>query len=267
LAPFPGASGVRYFCDLRNELMRDVFFTGQYEPQETSLLRKLIEPGQVFVDVGAHWGYFSLIASERVGASGRVIAVEADPRIFALLKTNLAINTLPNMEAIQVAVAAAPESMTMAGYAEGTGNWGISRLVPAGASPEISFKVATESLDGILDRLSVPIADWVKMDIEGAEGFALAGMAHGLAAHRYRRIVLELHPVQLRSHGHDAAAIIALLERAGYRGYTIDHSPTATRRAAYGQVSALALLRPIAATALDAWPHTLWTAPGVELSP
>jgi len=265
LAAFPGAPGVRYVCDLRNELMREVCFTGQYEPQETMILRRLVEPGQVFVDEGAQWGYFSILAAQKVTERGCVIAIEADPRIFALLETNLAVNALPNVTAVQVAVAAAPGSVTLAGYAEGTGNWGISRLVPAGASEEPSFQVAAEPLDAILDRLCIPVADWVKMDIEGAEGLALAGMARGLAAHRYRRIVLELHPAELRAHSHDAAGIIALLGQARYRGYTIDHSPAGTRRAAYGQVGPLALLRPIAPMALDPWPHTLWTAPGVEL--
>lgn len=265
LAAFPGIPGVRYVCDLRNELMREVCFTGQYEPQETMILRRFVEPGQVFVDVGSHWGYFSIIASQIVAERGRVIAIEADPRIFSILETNLSVNASRNVTAVHVAVTAAPGSVTLAGYAEGSGNWGISRLAAAGPSDGAIFQVAAEPLDGILDRLSVPVADWVKMDIEGAEGFALAGMARGLATHRYRRIILELHPAELRTHGHDVGGIIDLLGRAGYRGYMIDHSPSRTRRAAYGQIGALALLRPMSTTALDAWPHTLWTAPGVEL--
>ena len=62
-ARFPrGASPLLFECDLRNSLAREVYFTGQYEPQETALIEALVRPGQTFVDVGAHWGYFSLIA-------------------------------------------------------------------------------------------------------------------------------------------------------------------------------------------------------------
>jgi len=70
-ARFPRSdSGPVFECDLRNSLAREVYFTGQYEPQETALIEALVKSGQTFVDVGAHWGYFSLIASQK-GRAGR----------------------------------------------------------------------------------------------------------------------------------------------------------------------------------------------------
>src|SRR5271154_3420748 len=57
-ARFPrGGPGLIFECDLRNSLAREVYFTGQYEPQETILIEALLKPGDTFVDVGAHWGY------------------------------------------------------------------------------------------------------------------------------------------------------------------------------------------------------------------
>jgi len=50
-------------CDLRDHIMREVCFTGCYEPQETALLKLLLRPGMTVVDVGANWGYFSLAAA------------------------------------------------------------------------------------------------------------------------------------------------------------------------------------------------------------
>ena len=71
LPAFPGSAlGLRFECDLRNGLAREVFFTGCYEPPETMLIRRLVDPGGAFVDVGAHWGYFSLVMAEHVGADG-----------------------------------------------------------------------------------------------------------------------------------------------------------------------------------------------------
>src|SRR6266542_494385 len=76
VARIPGsARGLRFECDLRNSLAREVFFTGCYEPQESLVIRRLVDPGGAFVDVGAHWGYFSLIMAEHVGSSGRVVAI------------------------------------------------------------------------------------------------------------------------------------------------------------------------------------------------
>jgi len=101
-AEFPFESRrIRFWCDLRNSLAREVFFLGHYEAQETLLLPALLSKGATCVDVGAHWGYFSLIAAARVGASGRVIAVEADPRVFATLQRTLSLNPGLAVEAVQ----------------------------------------------------------------------------------------------------------------------------------------------------------------------
>lgn len=265
VAELPG-SALRFECDLRNALAREVFFTGKYEPQETCLVNALVEPGHVFVDVGANWGYFSFLAAERVGRSGRVVAVEADPRIFEILKRNAALNELPQLTLVPVAAAAKDGTLTLSGYSEAQENWGISRVASAERRGEEQlFEVKARALDCLLDELGVGAVDLLKMDIEGAEGFALEGMREGIARHRYRRVLLELHPRELAEHGLDARAVASVLVDAGYRGLKVDHSPGATRRAAYAPAlrpsDVLTPLDP--AEPLDAWPHVLWLAPGV----
>ena len=266
---------LHFECDLRNALAREVFFTGQYEPQETVVLKAVLVPGGTFVDVGAHWGYFSLLAAGLVGTFGRVIAVEADPRIHATLASNVALNKLSWVTAHHAAIAATPGTVELVGYSDAQENWGISRIADAGsagagagAAPD-RFWVPARPLDDLLDELRAPAVDLVKMDIEGAEGFALQGMRRGLQDGRYRRLLLELHPAELRGHGMDPRAIIEQLLALGYRGFTIDHSPETTRRAAYDRhfdardaLRALDVSKP-----LDAWPHTLWLAPGIAPPP
>lgn len=63
-----------------------------WELHMTNLITKLLDPGMTFVDVGANFGWFTLVAASRVGAQGRVIAVEANPETFDLLATNVEIN-------------------------------------------------------------------------------------------------------------------------------------------------------------------------------
>lgn len=270
VAPLDADPPLRFECDLRNALAREVFFTGQYEPQETVLLKALLEPGAAFVDVGAHWGYFSLLAAGLVGERGRVIAVEADPRIHATLAANLALNRLPWVSAHHVAIAAETGTVSLVGYPSGQENWGISRIASAAGAPggAQAFQVPACALDDLLDEVGPATVDLVKMDIEGAEGFALQGMRRGLSSSRYRRLLLELHPAELRGHGVDPRALIDALGSAGYRGFTIDHSPAATRRAAYRTLAAAEVLQALDGTRpLDAWPHTLWLAPGVPPPP
>ena len=65
---------------------------GLWEPFETELIRRSLAPGARFLDAGANLGYFSVLAAARVGERGRVYAFEPEPRNFALLEANLALN-------------------------------------------------------------------------------------------------------------------------------------------------------------------------------
>jgi len=256
------AGGWRYACDLRDMISREVFFTGGYGPQETALLRAILRPGRTFVDVGANWGYFSLLAAHLVGAGGRVVAVEADPRLHARLAGNLAANELERVAAPAVAAAAAEGTLELAGHDPDAGNWGVSSLV--GPRTGRTFTVRARALDDVLDDAGMGRVDLLKMDIEGAEELALRGMRAGLARGRYRWVVLELHPALAPSGRELAARVHAAFAGAGYRGWSVASSIQATRRAAYGAADARALLEPLGAGADDAWPHQLWAAPGEE---
>src|SRR5262245_56723365 len=77
--------GWSFQCDLRDSIAREVCFTGRYEPQETALVQAILKPGMSFVDVGANWGYFTLLAAHKVGVKGRVVSLEPDPRLFPVL--------------------------------------------------------------------------------------------------------------------------------------------------------------------------------------
>ncbi|WP_394838047.1 FkbM family methyltransferase [Pendulispora rubella] len=258
-------------CDLRNTLAREVYFTGTYEPQATMLIREVLTQGQVFVDVGANWGYFSLLSAGIVGGTGRVVAIEADPRMYRTLARNTALNSFPHLTSVHVAAAAKPGTLTLLGYSEEDTNWGLSRVVKDGGNGNggKTFEVEAKPIDTILDEQRVDSVDLLKMDIEGAEGFALEGMRRGLASGRYRRIVLELHPDQLREHGQSAGDILRTLRDAGYRGWTIDHSLESLRRVAYGRnVGLRDFMAPLEKDSVTReWPHVLLLADGVEPPP
>ncbi len=256
-APFwrdiPG--GGEFLCDLRDSIAREVCFTGQYEPQETLLVRRILGPGAVFVDVGANWGYFSLLAARIVGPAGRVISLEPDPRNFARLASNARRGGGAHWTTHEAAAAARDGALELAGYDESGDNFGVSRIAAEGG-----YRVPARRLDEFLNELSIGRTDLVKMDIEGYEDEALDGMAQGLREGRYRRILLELHPALLAERGRDAARVCAMLATAGYRGWAVDHSPRATSDFAYGRAGDVsALLRPLDAGKLGDWPHTLWS--------
>ena len=261
VARFPGSAlDLRFECDLRNGLAREVFFTGCYEPPETMLIRQLVDPGGTFVDVGAHWGYFSLMMAEHVGSTGRVVAVEADPRIYAILERNFALNDLPQVRLVCAAAAAESGRLSLIGFDERGDNWGTSRIVGGPGPAGVSFDVPARGLDDLLDEFGVDTVDLIKIDIEGGEALALAGMSAGLRRGRYRRLLLELHPAQLAEHGTSPGAIIEGLLAMGYRGWVVAHAAAEVRRAAYAQSHPVeSLLRPLRwPEPLDAWPHLVF---------
>jgi FkbM family methyltransferase len=254
--------GARFECDLGDVIAREVCLTGYYEPPVTRLAQRLMKRGGIVVDAGANWGYFSLLAAPAVGGEGKVIALEPDPRQFARLARNLEMNQFANVTALQIAAASRDGMVGLLGYADDAANRGVSRIADtAGAAHR--FEVPCTTIDRLTD--SCARVDMVKIDVEGAEGDALAGMRDGLAAARYASIVLELHPAVLRERGVDPAECLATLQAHGYTGWSIELGPKAYRSATDPDTPVPHLLRPIDEWKTSAWPHLLWLAPGESL--
>jgi FkbM family methyltransferase len=249
--------GLRYACDLGDDIAREACFTGLYAPQESALVRRTLAEGDTFVDVGANWGYFTLLAAQRVGDSGRVVAMEPDPRMFALLAGNVSRNRLRNVLLSADAAAEGPGSATLAPFVDGTGNRGVSALVERGEG----VTVETRALDELLDQMEIESVDLVKVDVEGAELRVLRGMEEGLRRGRYRRVLVELHPL---ADPRLPDEVTTFLREIGMQGWWVDHSAASTRRFAYGRAAISELLTPVRGdTSSGEWPHQLWLAAGV----
>jgi FkbM family methyltransferase len=179
----------------------------QYEPHLTRQLRALLGPGAVFVDVGANIGFFTLLAASRVGPKGRVHAFEARADNLALLRRSVADNGFANVEVHQCAVS--DRAGSLAFFASGTW-YSNGRIVGDDeAGSEQLPRVAAVALDAAL--ADAPRIDVVKMDIEGAEARALAGMRALLRRHR-PVLLTEFSPDLLRiSSGVEPAAYLAAL--------------------------------------------------------
>jgi hypothetical protein len=141
-----------------------------------------------------------------------------------------------------------------------TGNFGVAQSTRV-VSERRQFNVAARALDDVLDEAGVTHVHVMKMDIEGGEARAIAGLRLRLSANQIDSISMELHPHHLHDLGSSAAQVIAELRGYGYRPWRIDQSRTAFRAAASAGANVSALL-----TSLDEddhdlgdWPHLLWT--------
>jgi Methyltransferase FkbM domain len=86
---------------------------GLFEPSETRLVSDSLLPGDVFVDVGAHVGWFTTIAARRVGSSGQVIACEPYPENAAAFRKNLALNGMQDVLVVESALGNRPGTLRL----------------------------------------------------------------------------------------------------------------------------------------------------------
>ncbi len=219
-----------FYCDLRDTISREACFTGRYEPQETVLATRILEPGMTVLDVGANWGYFTLVCAHLIGTTGRLVALEPHPRLASILRDNVRANDLAQVRVLEVGAAATTGVASFIDYPQDGGNLGLSRM--AEAAERADFSGVTVALDDLLDQMSrreraivraenEPLAfgvvDLVKIDVEGTESDVLAGMARGLAARRYRYVLLECHPHALARRGESLESCVEPLADRGVR--------------------------------------------------
>lgn len=206
--------GMRLKLDLQAE--KD-HWLGTYEPEVQATLLRWVRPGQVVYDLGANLGYLTLLVAREVGAAGRVFAFEPVPANLERLREHLAINDLASrVEVVAGAVAARSGPIRfLTGPSPGTGRTRGSygrQFVDTE-----SFTTTGIALDDFVYARGQPTPDLVKMDIEGGEGPALAGM---------ERVLREARPIVLvEIHGPESArAVWNALTGTGYRLHHITES-------------------------------------------
>jgi FkbM family methyltransferase len=198
-----------------NFLYRRLNILGLYEPGTVKLVKKLLKDGMTFLDLGAHRGYYTLLASKLVGEKGRVFAFEPAPENFALLKTN--VKGRSNVTLVQKAVSNKSGTARFFLSAKNTAN---HSLYDTGDNREL-VDVEVTSLDDFFKGKDSKI-DFIKMDIEGAELTALEGMAELIKKNGNLKIVTELNPKALEASGCPPVDFLNRLVGYGFKLYLIN---------------------------------------------
>jgi len=190
-----------------------------WEAYETALTLKHLQPGDVYVDVGANIGYYTLVAAQRVGVQGKVFAYEPDPDNFKLLKHNVEVNTLSQVQIFSCALYDKNIDGKLFLSEDNFGDHRIYADADARHSRDITLVKGDEHLGQLTNRI-----DFLKIDTQGAEFFVVKGLRNLVMKNReHLRIMLEFCPYGIRHSGADGQDFVRLLDELGMQYHIVDH--------------------------------------------
>jgi FkbM family methyltransferase len=210
--------GVRMMLYRDSELSRLIYLRS-FEFQERLFTRRFLRENDVYVDVGANIGLFTVLAADRVGATGRVFAFEPVPGSFRRLQENIQLNGFTNVSAHQLALSdsGGEAEITIAG--DGFDAWN-SLGRPYMGQEEARERVQVISWDAFAaDHDLVGKVTMMKIDVEGWESRVLRGAHHTLSRDDAPTLYVEFTPAAAVNAGSSCAELFELLVSYGYQMY------------------------------------------------
>jgi FkbM family methyltransferase len=220
--------GATLTCRLPDLIQTYIWIFNEWEPDLTHFIAGRLTDGDVFIDIGANIGYYSLLAAECVGTGGRVVAVEASPTVFGELQRNVLANDFEN-RIREVNKAAAATAGTLTIYAGPLHNVGMSTTVQThGMRAESTVEALP--LDQLLTSDEIASTRLIKIDVEGGEPDVVAGMTNLIKALRAdAEIVIELSPKWWPDRQLRPVDVLRPFTEAGFNVYEMRNSYSAWR--------------------------------------
>src|SRR5215218_1208671 len=199
----------KYYCRLED-----------FNPDREEDIVKLFRPkeGDIVVDVGAHIGKYTIIASKMVGSKGKVIAIEAHPANYDILKRNIVINKLSNVIALNYAVHSTEMLVKLyePGQEEGFTIYNTIMTDRISLNNQKYIEVKANRLDSLLLENGIKEVNWIKIDVEGAEYEVLKGATNILSSSKDISLLIEIHKLRVNNKTF-YEPIIHLLESKNYK--------------------------------------------------
>src|SRR5215216_3561946 len=200
----------KYYCRLED-----------FNPNREEDIVKLFRPkeGDIVVDVGAHIGKYTIIASKMVGSQGKVTAIEAHPVNYDILKKNIVLNKLDNVIALNYAVHSKETKVKLYEPGQEKG-FTIYNTIMTDRTLESKnqkyIEVKANTLDSLLVENGINQANWIKIDVEGAEYEVLRGAINILSSSKDISLLIEIHNLGVKNKNF-YEAIIQLLGSKNYK--------------------------------------------------
>lgn len=218
--------GANMVVDTRDQLVAPhLLLDGIWEPHITKWMTAAVKPGDIFFDVGANVGYYSLLAGRIVGPSGKVVAVEAHPNTARLLRRNVVLNGLIGVVTVwERAAWSSSTNLTFKQRDNYAANSSVGSLEDSELQKlddsETEIKVEAVRVDDLL--VDIDRVDVMKIDVEGSEVQAVRGMERLLAASPDIKVMFEWSPGQIEMVGDEPRALLDALEGHGLSFFLIE---------------------------------------------
>lgn len=201
--------GVRMKLDPNECVDRNLWFSPQlYDAEEIRFALQVMEGDQcrhAFIDAGSNIGFWSLMVAVRFPLA-RVISIEANPRTAKILEENIALNSLKNIEVVQMGLGKVAGEQLL--YCGNNGNRGGDSLVSRSGN-ESPVPIAVMPMTALCERLGIETVSFLKMDIEGMEEDVLQSF--------FRDSPIDLHPGFICLEHTHCKSIEALMKENDYR--------------------------------------------------
>ncbi len=215
-----------YFVDADDLLIvPNLIADGVYEPEVSRFVVANVKETDHCLDVGANFGYYTCIMAKRAW-KGRVVAVEADPQTWLLLRDNIYANWCERVaSALNIAAADRVGMLRLFRRKSRSGNTSIieidsEALAAYGEPPATPFSIESMPIDSLLPKFDGRI-DIVKIDVEGAEPLAFRGVSQTVGSNRLIKFVVEWSPGQMQAAGFDVGNFVDEVEKLGLQPHLI----------------------------------------------
>jgi FkbM family methyltransferase len=200
-------------ADLDEWIQQHIYFLGTWDERGIKFLKNNLKKADVFFDIGANIGAYSLVASKIVGTDGQVHSFEPVSEVFERFQYNIKLNGLINITANRNAVYQSSEVLDL--FVSSKENAGMSSIFHHDTESGIIEKVQAITIDGYVEKMNIQRIDMIKIDIEGAELFALKGMKNTLS--RFRPvIIMEFSEEVMKNSSVEAKDVLDLLKSLNY---------------------------------------------------
>ncbi|MGM3386090.1 FkbM family methyltransferase [Stutzerimonas stutzeri] len=209
---------------LSEHMQRRIFWMGYYSTDIVALLKTLLKPGMVVIDVGANIGEITLVSARRVGDTGRVIAVEPVNWIADRLSEHVGTNSLRQVTIVREALGKTRQDTVpiyaSCGQVVSDEHQGLASLYGESVGSQPIDHVNIITMDDMVDSLRLARVDIIKIDIEGGEIACLQGAETVLR--RFRpMLIVEVQDFSARQAGWSVKELFQYLSGFGYEFFTI----------------------------------------------